>query len=100
MRLPILAAMASLMACPAAAQTPDTAPVLPQPMRDAPPPQPPQEVPPATLGEADAACGRGNRPACEEAAKIRARTLSGGALVPDPPLAAGGGAAPLKSNRP
>ncbi len=86
MRLPILAAVAALMACPAAAQVPDAAPM---PMRDAPPAQPPLKAPRATLGEADAACQRSNQPACEEAARIRAKTLSGGALVPAPPPAGG-----------
>jgi hypothetical protein len=99
MRLPILAAMAALMACSAAAQTPYAAPMPPMPMRDAPPAQPPREAPPATLGEADAACQRSNQPACEEAAKIRAKTLSGGALVPDPPPVGGGGGAPLKDGQ-
>jgi hypothetical protein len=52
-----------------------------------------------TLGDADAACQRGDQPACEEARKIRERILSGGALVPDPPPASGGGTPP-KGDRP
>jgi hypothetical protein len=94
MRLPILATTAALIACPAATQTPDAPPLPPRPMRDSPPPQPPIKAPPATLTEADATCQRGDQPACEEAAKIRARILSGGSLVPTPPPASGGGTSP------
>jgi hypothetical protein len=100
MRLPILAATAALMACPAAAQTPDAPPIPPRPMQDTPPPRPSREAPPATLPDADAACRRGDRPACAEADKIRARILAGGALVPDPPPASGGGGPPPKGDRP
>jgi len=91
MRLPILAVMAALMACSAAAQTPPTAPMPPMPMPDSPSARPPIQPLPATLSDADAACQRGNQPACEQAGKIRAKILSGGALVPDPPPVEGGG---------
>jgi hypothetical protein len=72
------------------AQAPDAPTVPPRPMRDTPPPQPPLKPPPATLGDAEAACQRGDQPACAEAEKIRTN-LSGGASVPDPPPASGGG---------
>jgi hypothetical protein len=86
--LPILAAAAALpmvAGAPAAAQTPDA------------PPTPPREARPATLSELDTACQRGDQPACAEASKTRAKILSAGFLVPDPPpMAAGGGGAPQK----
>jgi hypothetical protein len=88
MRLPILAATAALMVGPAAAQPEPAMP--PRPMRDTPVAQPPLKVPPSTLGDCDAACERGDQPACEEAARIRAK-LSGGALVPDSPSVSEGG---------
>jgi hypothetical protein len=100
MRLPIFAATAALMACPVAAQTPGAPPMSPQPMRDTPLSRPPNEAPPMTLADADAACQRGDQPACEEASKIRERILSGGALVPDPRPASGGGGIPPKGARP
>ena len=89
MRLSIFAATVALIACPVDAQIPDASPMPPRPMRNSPPPPPPLTPPPATLGDADAACQRGDQPACEEASKIRARILSGGALVP-PPASEGG----------
>ena len=82
---PILAAAAALPMVagpPAPAQIPDP---------------PPHEARPATLTELDTACQRGDRPACAEASKTRAKILSAGFLVPvPPPMAAGGGAAPPK----
>jgi hypothetical protein len=84
--LPILAAAAALPMVagpPAAAQIMD--------------PPPPHEARPATLAEFDAACQRGDQPACAEASKTRAKILSAGFLVPDPPpMATGGGDAPPK----
>ena len=86
--LPILAAAAALPMVagpPAPAQTPDA------------PPTPPGEARPAALTELDTACQRGDRPACAEASKTRAKILSAGFLVPDPPpMAAGVGGAPPK----
>jgi hypothetical protein len=96
MRLLVIAATTALMAGPAAAQTADVPPMPPQPMRDTPVAQPPFEAPPATLTDADAACRRGDQPACAEAGKIRAKALSGGALGPAPPPASGGGGIPPK----
>ena len=87
--LPILAAAAALPMVagpPAAAQIMDP---------------PPHEARPATLAEFDAACQRGDLPACAEASKTRARILSAGFLVPDPPpMATGGGAAPPRPPEP
>jgi len=60
---------------------------------------PPLKAPPATLGDADAACQRGDQSACEEASRVRAKALSGGASLPDPPPASAGGA-PLKGGQP
>jgi hypothetical protein len=99
-RLAIFAATAALMVGLVAAQTPDAPSMPPRPMHDSPPPQPSLKAPPMTLGDADAACQRGDQPACEEARKIRARMLSGGALVPDPPPASGAGGSPPKGDRP
>ena len=99
MRLLILAAAAALIACPMAdAQAPDAPTVPPRPMRDTPLAQPPLKPPPATLGDAEAACERGDQPACEEANKIRTN-LSGGASALDPPPASGGGGSPQESIR-
>ena len=96
MRLPILAAAAALMVGPAAAQPLDASPTMPpRPMRDTPLAQPPLKAPPATLGDADSACQRGDQPACEEASRVRAKALSGGALAPDlPPASEGAGKGP------
>ena len=99
MRLPILAATAALMVGPVAAQPRDAPPTPPWTMRDTPLAQPPLKAPPATLGDADAACQRGDQPACEEASRVRAKALSGGASLPDPPPASAGGA-PLKGGQP
>ena len=99
MRLPILAATAALMVGPVAAQPLGVPPTPPWPMRDTPLAQPPLKPPPATLGDADTACRHGDRPACEEASRIRAKTFSGGASPPDP-LPASAGGAPLEGSRP
>jgi hypothetical protein len=99
MRLSILAAAAALIACPVAdAQAPDAPTVPPRPMRDTPVAQPPLKPPPATLSDAEAACQRGDQPACEEAARIQAK-LSGGVSGLDPPPASGGGGSPQESIR-
>jgi len=98
-RLPIFVAAAALTAYPVAAQTPGAPPMPPRPMRDTPPPPPPLKAPPATLGDADAACQHGDQSACEEASRVRAKALSSGASLPDPPPASAGGA-PLKGGQP
>jgi len=98
MRLSILAA-AALIACPVAdAQAPDAPTVPPRPMRDTPLAQPPLKPPPATLGDAEAACQRGDQQACAEAEKIRTN-LSGGVSAPHTPPGSGGGGSPQESIR-